>query len=63
VILIFGAGECIFCRSELLLGKGDGMQTCLVLVDLVLILEILPFGRCFNHWVVTEEGRIEHQVD
>lgn len=29
---------------------------------LLLQVLILRAGLCFNHWVVTEDGKIEHQV-
>ena len=25
-------------------------------------MAIFPPSTCFNHWVVTEDGKIEHQV-
>lgn len=38
------------------------MQGCLLWWTLLMVVQIFPPSRCFNHWVVTEDGKIEHQV-
>lgn len=43
-------------------GGEEMLQRCSVWQILLLMVLISRPGRCFNHWVVTEDGKIEHQV-
>ena len=48
---------------EEIAGDSEKMSFCgAISYGVLLLLQILPLGRCFNHWVVTEDGKIEHQV-